>query len=163
MKTSTINTICTGLIILLLGVLAGLHAQTESLLCPAILTSTFEGGIIPGHEVSLYEIPDEQQELNVKRSFYTDMQIKLDFGKLLYVSGGMTAYEWGMKKISASYYPFRMDFLFGTGIHWGALTLGYAHGCFHPVMPNVAIAYQGKIDAGQDRIFVKAEISNKLF
>lgn len=138
-------------------------ACAEPLLTPAVLTSTFEGGIIPGHEVSLYEVPDEQELLNVKRSFYTDMQLKLDFGKLLYVTGGMTAYEWGMKKISARYYPFRMDFLFGAGVRWHDLTFGYAHGCFHAVMPNVAIAYQGKIDAGYDRVFIKAEISQKLF
>jgi hypothetical protein len=147
----------------LLFFLSCFTVTAEPLLLPVILTSTFEGGIIPGHEISLYEVPDEQQQLNVKRSFYTDMQLHLDFGKLFYISGGMTAYEWGMKKVSVEYYPFRMDFLFGMGVKWKTLTFGYAHGCFHAVMPNVAIAYQGKIDAGQDRVFVKAEISQKLF
>jgi hypothetical protein len=162
MKLRTINAICLALLII-----AGLAIGQDGILVfephfiAPTLTMDIEAGLIPGHAVSLYPTTDLQEIVNLDLSFYTDMEFKAAW-RYGYVSGGMTAYEWADRREIRNFIPFRMDYLMGAGLTFGGVTIGWAHGCFHRVLPGAMIYPYGGIDSGYDRIFIKAEISKKL-
>ncbi len=127
-----------------------------------VLSFSLEGGLIPGHEVSMYQVPQYQTILDVRKTYYSDMSCNLDIYKYFYLTGGITSYQWGVKT-EAGFYPFRMDYQFGTGVKYKAVTLGYYHGCRHHIAPNVQIQPFPRIDSGHDQFFVRLEIKKKLF
>jgi hypothetical protein len=118
--------------------------------------------MIPGWSLSLFDIYANQHTLNTHISYYADMKFELKTLDVFYVSGGMTAYEWEIKD-KAAFYPFRMDYELGMGIKYKKFEMGIAHGCFHPIAPNVAIFELGKIDAAVNRVFFKIGVSEYLF
>jgi hypothetical protein len=129
---------------------------------------SLEGGIIPGHGIALYPISlsdsYESPTIHTELSTYTTMGFKLKMAKILYINGDISAFEWAMKPITdAAFYPFRVDFNIGAGFQYRALTIGWNHGCFHPIAPNINISPYGKIDAGYQRFFIRAEIKKELF
>ena len=91
-----------------------------------------------------------QEIVNLDLSFYTDVEFKAAWNHA-YISGGMTAYEWADRREIRNFIPFRMDYLMGAGLTFGGFTLGWAHGCFHRVLPGAMIypygrASQGRVD-----------------
>jgi hypothetical protein len=128
-----------------------------------IMSFMLEGGVIPGHEVSLYPVDDytHQSSIDFRQSCYVDMSTKIRC-KYAYLSGGVTAWEWACKQ-AGNFYPFRMDFQLEVAVTIGALTIGTGHGCYHPVLPEANVAPYGKLDAGSSRVFVRVEIEKHLF
>lgn len=129
-----------------------------------ILSFALEGGMIPGHEIALVNNFSliEKSTLNIKRSFYSDMKFAIDFGKYFYADGGITSYQW-VHKGGTDFFPFRMDYQVGAGVKYKSLQIGYAHDCFHPVMPYMVIPAYEKLDVSYHRIFARIEIRKALF
>jgi hypothetical protein len=127
------------------------------------LESSIEFGMIPGHNLSLYKIPEYNLNINISQTYYADLQERLDITKYAFISGGLTSYFLTWKTFQADFYPLRMDFNFGVGFKYKYLEIGYKHGCFHPIAPNIYAIPLPKIDASQDNFYIKATINNKLF
>lgn len=128
-----------------------------------IMSFMLEGGIIPGHEVSLYPIgdPGTKNIIDFRQTCYVDMQAKLRGGPL-YLAGGMTCYEWAFEQ-PTSFYPFRMDYNLEIGSEYKSVTVGVFHGCKHPVLPMGMIMPYGKLDVGFTTVFARFSIEKKLF
>jgi len=128
------------------------------------LTFAIEGGLIPGHDVALtnnYSFIDKST-ISLNQSFYTDMQFTIDFGKYFFISGGLTSYQWAHKG-EADFFPFRMDYQFGAGAKYKSVEIGWAHDCFHQVMPYMILQQYEKLDVSHTRFYVKAKIRMPLF
>lgn len=126
------------------------------------LTFSLEGGMIPGYDVTMFVVPEKQTTLDIRRSWYSDMQCRLDIYKYFYIGGGITSYQWNIRS-EANFYPFRLDYQLCAGVKYKNFELGYYNGCFHPIAPNTAIIPYGKIDTGHHRIFAKVKIKKQLF
>jgi hypothetical protein len=136
------------------------------LLKTLILAMSIEGGLIPGHTLSLSAIPNNNiyvnsNEIATDHAYYVDMQTDLELLRIYHIYGGMTVFDWsagvqGMR-------PFRMDFTLGVKAQYRGLSIGYEHGCFHPMTPlsNQIIGYN--IDYSVNRLYFKAEIKKQLF
>jgi hypothetical protein len=131
-----------------------------------ILAMSIEGGMIPGHTLALSAIPDNniyssETEINTDHAYYVDMQSDVEAMKYAHIYGGMTVFDWATK--SQGMRPFRMDFTLGAKLSYSGLTIGYEHGCFHPMTPlsNQVIGYS--IDYSVNRLYVKAEIKKQFF
>jgi hypothetical protein len=128
-----------------------------------ILAFSFQGGLIPTNNVSLYPISQEQiiTDIKIDRSYYTDLQIDLEAFKYFHFIGGMTSYQWGNGRFT-SFYPFRMDFNIGAEITYKSFTVGYAHACFHPISPSRQM-FDGVIDALYDNFYFRVKIKRQIF
>ncbi len=133
-----------------------------------VLSFSLEAGLMPGHEVSLFTVPEGKSSINSEHTTYSDLKFKLDIGKYFYAFGGATSYQWPVRD-QINFYPFRMDCIAGVGFKYKAFEAGWIRECFHPVMPNadlIEISHGlpfGKIDSGDSRFFVKVECSKQLF
>lgn len=127
-----------------------------------ILIFSLESGLIPGHDVSLYIVPEHQELINVSITNYVDMEFGLEAFKYFKFSGGMTSYAWPNKN-RLEMYPFRMDYSLGASFHYKAFELGYGHGCFHTVIPNLDRSPLPKLDSGNDRFYINITMRKNLF
>ena len=127
-----------------------------------LLSSTVELGVIPGHDLSLFQVPDYQVNLNVAQTYYSDLQATLDIAKYGFVTSGVTAYSL-LRRTDANFYPFRVDFQLGAGLRYKAFEAGWIHGCYHPIAPDEYAVPLPKIDAAQDRFYVKCQIGKRAW
>jgi hypothetical protein len=138
----------------------------SALLKTIILSMSLEGGLIPGHNVSMYPLSlDESYEspmFYTSTTAYSGMSFSIDLAKYFYFSGNITTYQWA-KKDEVNFYPFRLDFITGAGVKFKSISLGWTHGCYHPIAPNINIFPYGKIDSSYERVFAKIEIRKELF
>ncbi len=125
-----------------------------------IMSFALEGGIFT-NSISLLTPDPTSKYVSIDESYYTDMQTNLEIMRYLNVYGGMTAYELGTK--IKGFYPVRMDFTFGVAGKYKALTIGYEHGCFHPMVPLENTVLPWKVDNATDRVFARIEVSKRLF
>jgi hypothetical protein len=125
------------------------------------LSSTIELGFIPGHDMSLFEIPDYQLHINIAQTYYFDYHAELDITKYAFIEGGITSFSIPYTG-DASFYPIRVDYDLGAGLRYKCLEAGWRHGCFHPIAPNVSNMPLPKIDAHQDAFYIKATIGKPL-
>jgi hypothetical protein len=121
----------------------------------AILVSgVLQLGIIPGHTMAMYGTVDNMVALDVQRTYFVDYQARAEVFKYGFLTGGFTSYSMPFLR-GANFYPFRVDYTLGAGLRTKNLELGWAHGCFHPIAPNLAVYPLPKVDSGYDQFYVK--------
>ena len=128
-----------------------------NLLAAITVSGVLQLGYMPGHTISLYEIPADHQYIDVSHTWVCDYQATARIFKIGFIAGGMTAYSLSTSNIT-DYYPIRMDFSMGAGLRRGPWEIGWAHGCYHPIAPNVVTMPLPKIDSGNDMFYIKIKI-----
>jgi hypothetical protein len=129
----------------------------STLLANIIVSGVLQLGYMPGHTMSLYAIPTEHQYIDVSHTWVADYQATARLFKIGFVTGGMTAYSLSTSNI-VDYYPIRMDFDIGAGLRWKVWEVGWSHGCYHPIAPNVETMPTPRIDLGSDMFYIKVKM-----
>ena len=91
-------------------------------------------------------------------ALYTTLEANVSY-KALYVSGLMASY-FGARDIT-HYSPFQTTFVFGAGLQFDTIKVGYEHSCFHPMQPYATIVgyeVKPKYEGGYDKFFVRFEL-----
>jgi hypothetical protein len=122
--------------------------------------STFQLGIIPEHDLSLYKIPDYQEGLIITTTWFVDYTVKARIFKYAFISGGMTTFMFKWQN-QVNYYPIRTDFTFGAGIKYKNVEVGWSHECYHPIAPNSYAIPLPRIDSMQEIFYVKCLIGKE--
>lgn len=120
-----------------------------------LLSYSLEMGFIPGHGISLFDVTSYQNYINISTSYYTTFQAELEIHKIFFINNEITSYVFSEKFKFARFYPIRVDYRFSTGFRYKKIELGYAHGCYHAVSPNVIISALPLIDASHSRYYIK--------
>ena len=122
-----------------------------------IVSGVLQLGYMPGHTMSLYMIPTDHQYIDVSHTWVADYQATARLFKIGFITGGMTAYSLSTSNI-IDYYPLRMDFDIGAGLRKGFWEIGWQHGCYHPIAPNVEIMPMPRIDSGSNFFYIKVKM-----
>ena len=131
-----------------------------NLLANIIVSGVLQLGYMPGHTMSLYQIPDTHQFVDVSHTWVADYQATARIFKIGFITGGMTSYS--LSTVSAAdYYPLRMDYDFSAGLRHGPWEIGRYHGCYHPIAPNCENMPLPKLDASQNLFYVKIKIGKE--
>ena len=131
-----------------------------NLLASITVSGVLQLGYMPGHTMSLYEIPTDHQYIDVSHTWVFDYQATARLFKIGFITGGMTSYSLSTSSI-VEYYPIRMDFDIGAGLRYGPLEIGWFHGCYHPIAPNTEIIPLPRIDSGNDFFYVKVKMGKE--
>lgn len=122
-----------------------------------LLTYSLEAGLIPEQSICLYDEATYPFANVIKQrdAFYFEYENTIRY-KTVWVSGGLTAFS--LKSSKSSFFtPVRADFAFGAGVTVEFITVGFEHGCYHPVAPNMPRFPLPKIDYAYNRMFVRIE------
>ncbi len=91
-----------------------------------------------------------------EQNFYLTFDTKLVFGKIFFIEGQAKV---NMKKFKniIEFFPEQLVSVFGIGLQFKNITIGYRHLCSHPVKPynniyNSIPKYEGAIDQVYIRI-----------
>lgn len=117
-------------------------------------------GLIPGHDLSMYLIPDHQEWLNINTTYYIDYDIKINIHRYFEIHGGMTSFSFKTMD-GLDFYPLRMDYKFGISLEYNCLSIQYDYGCFHPITPLCSSSPLPKLDAAQHNISIKCIIGKE--
>lgn len=120
-----------------------------------ILSAALETGFISGGAFNYND-----RTLPVWRdvgALYTTLEAKVSYGPA-YIGGEVETYftpiAWN------SYSPFQMTYIFGAGLDFGKLKLGYEHSCFHPMNPYGTFfgsELKPVFEGSTNRIFLRIE------
>lgn len=131
-----------------------------NLLANIIMSGVLQFGIIPGHQMSLYNLNYMQECLNVDQTIFVDYTARADVFKYGFLTGGFSSYSLAANK-GLDFYPFRQDYTLGAGFQYKNFEIGYFHGCYHPIAPNVLEILPYKIDSGNDQFYIKIKMGVK--
>ena len=131
------------------------------------INATVELGVIPGHDVSLYDMssynPSPNKICNVytNQVFYTGFRSELDITKYIFINGELISYELGTKT-AFNFYPIRIDFKIGGGLRYKWFEIGVNHSCYHPLAPNVLEIPRPKIDVNENVFYTNIKRNDSL-
>ena len=102
-----------------------------------IFSFILELGIIPSGSFLMYEkIPNGYYRTNpiyLQSSFFTNMEVELEFFKHIYIGGGAkTILYYG--KGGWWFDPQAVDYKFEYGLRFGIIDIFFLHHCIHPIM-----------------------------
>jgi hypothetical protein len=129
------------------------------LLSGLLLSGVLQFGLIPGHSMAEYGQVDQMTILDAQHTVFVDYQATARYG-MLFVTGGFTSYSLPARQ-GVDFYPFRADYVYGAGLRRGPIELGYSHGCYHPIAPNMVIYPLPKIDSGYDQFYIKIKMGKE--
>jgi hypothetical protein len=117
-------------------------------------------GIVPGHQLSMYKIPYQQEILDINQTFLSEFTLYINFHRYLTVFGGVSTYSFKNANI-LNFYPCRSDFRTGVKLNYKFVSFEYEHGCYHPMSPNCPEMPLPQVDASQDRFGINFAIGKE--
>lgn len=132
-----------------------------SFLANVLISGVLRLGIMSGHDMSEYRVPDSLGLIDTKQTTIADFKVETVFGKYVFANGGFVCYSLPARH-KFGVYPFRQDYTFSFGLKWKFLSLGTFHGCYHPLSPYLRNSPLPKIDCSQDEIFLEAKNQKKI-
>lgn len=127
------------------------------LLSGILLSGTIQVGVAPGHQMALYTHLDDMPILDPSYTNVAKVNIEAVFWGHAFLEGGFTSYSLKEVKEVFAFYPFRQDYTLGGGLQWRDFRLGYFHGCYHSIAPNMTILPFPKIDGLNSRIYAEGK------
>lgn len=117
-------------------------------------------GIIPGHQLSMYKIPEHQEWLVINQTYLADFKFNVTIKKYIEIYGGVTTFTFKTGN-GLDFYPFRSDYQSGISLKYSFIKLSYDYGCYHPLTPLCDKSPLPKLDASQQRIGIEFQIGKK--
>ena len=139
--------------VLALVVFACVHAQ------PVKVSSDFLLGVIPGHDLSLYETRDMEKMINVSVTYTAEYNVRADILKYGFIGGGIDCFTW--TNSATSFVPFRADYDLSAGFQWHNYEAGWAHRCIHPLIERMTEIPLPTINYYQDLFYIKVKIGSR--
>jgi hypothetical protein len=126
---------------------------------PVRVSSDFLLGVIPGHDLSLYEVKDMEKMVNVSMTYTAAYGVRADILKYGFVSGGIDLFTW--TNSPTSFVPFRADYDLSAGLQWHNYEVGITHRCIHPLIERMTEFPLPMVNYYQDLFYLKVKIGAK--
>jgi hypothetical protein len=131
-----------------------------NLLNAILVSGVLQFGLVPGHNLCLFKIPDYTDNIYIGQTYIVDYQATANILKVGFLTGGFTSYQWATPA-KINFYPYRIDYAFGAGLKYKTWEAGWKHGCFHAIACNVSELPLPKLDLSQDYFYMKVEMGRQ--
>lgn len=125
---------------------------------PIKVSSEFMLGVIPGHQLSLYETRDMEQMINVSVTYTAEYKLRADILRYGFIAGGIDCFTW--TNSATSFVPFRTDYDLSAGLQCGRYEIGLAHRCIHPLIERMSEFPLPAVNYYQDLFYIKVSFNH---
>jgi hypothetical protein len=128
-----------------------------NLLSNIVVSTVLRFGMMNGHDMAEYCHLDNLNDiLLTDRTVIINFQAEAVLWKYGFVDGGFASYSLPARE-GFDFYPFRQDYVYACGVQRGIFRLGWFHGCYHSLGPDMPSLPLPRIDCSQDEFYFEAK------